>query len=180
MKGVFYIDSGLGFVIVLAVILLFTKVLGLLFRRIGLPQVLGFIIAGIVVGPAIFGELCGFSLIGLDKGNGAEYTALFLLNGVNAEGGAFSMGTDGLAIFSKIGVLLLMFSTGLETNLKELKNTGLAAILIACMGVLVPLVLGFLISLPFGISGWVPKIFSTVYLSELSLPRRRLLLPYPS
>ena len=148
MKGVVYIDSGLDFVIVLAVILLFTKVLGLLFRRIGLPQVLGFIIAGIVVGPAIFGELCGFSLIGLDKGNEAEYTALFLLNGFNEEGEAFSMGTDGLAIFSKIGVLLLMFSTGLETNLKELKNTGLAAILIACAGVVVPLVLGFVISLP--------------------------------
>lgn len=168
MKGVFYIDSGLGFVIVLAVILLFTKVLGLLFRRIGLPQVLGFIIAGIVVGPAIFGELCGFSLIGLDKGNGAEYTALFLLNGFNKEGEAFSMGTDGLAIFSKIGVLLLMFSTGLETNLKELKNTGLAAILIACMGVLVPLVLGFLISLPFGNIGLgTENIFNSIFIGTI-------------
>ncbi len=168
MKGVVYIESGLGFVIVLAVILLFTKVLGLLFRRIGLPQVLGFIIAGIVVGPAIFGELCGFSLIGLDKGNGAEYTALFLLNGFNKEGEAFSMGTDGLAIFSKIGVLLLMFSTGLETNLKELKNTGLAAILIACMGVLVPLVLGFLISLPFGNIGLgTENIFNSIFIGTI-------------
>ncbi len=168
MKGVVYIESGLGFVIVLAVILLFTKVLGLLFRRIGLPQVLGFIIAGIVVGPAIFGELCGFSLIGLDKGNGAEYTALFLLNGFNKEGEAFSMGTDGLAIFSKIGVLLLMFSTGLETNLKELKNTGLAAILIACMGVLVPLVLGFLISLPFGnIELGTENIFNSIFIGTI-------------
>lgn len=168
MKGVVYIESGLGFVIVLAVILLFTKVLGLLFRRIGLPQVLGFIIAGIVVGPAIFGELCGFSLIGLDKGNGAEYTALFLLNGFNEEGEAFSMGTDGLAIFSKIGVLLLMFSTGLETNLKELKNTGLAAILIACMGVFVPLVLGFLISLPFGNIGLgTENIFNSIFIGTI-------------
>ena len=170
MKGVVYIDSGLDFVIVLAVILLFTKVLGLLFRRIGLPQVLGFIIAGIVVGPAIFGELCGFSLIGLDKGNEAEYTALFLLNGFNEEGEAFSMGTDGLAIFSKIGVLLLMFSTGLETNLKELKNTGLAAILIACAGVVVPLVLGFVISLPspFGNIGLgTENIFNSIFIGTI-------------
>ena len=170
MKGVVYIDSGLDFVIVLAVILLFTKVLGLLFRRIGLPQVLGFIIAGIVVGPAIFGELCGFSLIGLDKGNEAEYTALFLLNGFNEEGEAFSMGTDGLAIFSKIGVLLLMFSTGLETNLKELKNTGLAAILIACAGVVVPLVVGFVISLPspFGNIGLgTENIFNSIFIGTI-------------
>ncbi len=151
MKGIFYIDSGLGFVIVLAIILLFTKVFGLLFRKFGLPQVLGYIIAGIIVGPAIFGELCGFSLIGLNKENvDASYTALFLLNGVTAGGEAFSLGKDGLAIFSKIGVLLLMFSTGLETNLKELKKTGLAAVLVACAGVFVPMALGIIICLPFG------------------------------
>ena len=57
---------------------------------------------------------------------------------------------NALGIFSKIGVLLLMFSTGLETNLKELKSTGLAAVLIACAGVAVPLLLGFVISIPFG------------------------------
>ena len=149
MKGIFCIDSGLGFVIILALILLFTKVFGLLFRKMGLPQVLGYIIAGILIGPAIFGELCGFSLIGVDKANGAEYTSLFLLSGMNGEK-AFTLGKDGLEIFAKIGVLLLMFSTGLETNLQELKKTGLAATLIACAGVLVPLVLGLLISLPFG------------------------------
>ena len=50
VEGVFSIDSGLGFVIILAIILLFTKVLGLVFRKIGLPQVLGYIIAGIIIG----------------------------------------------------------------------------------------------------------------------------------
>jgi len=168
MKGVFFIDTGLGFVIILALILLFTKLFGLLFRKIGLPQVLGYIIAGIVIGPAIFGELCGFSLIGINKGNGAEYTSLFLLNGVNGEGNAFSVGTDGLAIFSKIGVLLLMFSTGLETNLQELKKTGLAAILIACAGVLLPLALGTVISLPFGDIGLgTDNIFNCIFIGTI-------------
>ena len=149
MKGIFCIDSGLGFVVILALILLFTKLFGLIFRKIGLPQVLGYIIAGLLIGPAIFGELCGFSLIGIDKGEGAPtYTTLFLLNSNGEE--TFSLGTDGLAIFSKIGVLLLMFSTGLETNLQDLKKTGVAAVLIACAGVLVPLILGFVISMPFG------------------------------
>ena len=136
-------NSALGFVAVLAIVLLSTKVLGLLFRKLGLPQVLGYIIAGIIVGPSIFGELinggAGFALIGF-KGDEYKYTALLWL----PESG------NGLNIFSKIGVLLLMFSTGLETNLKELKSTGLAAVLVACAGVFVPLLLGFLISLPFG------------------------------
>ena len=169
MRGVFFIDSGLGFVIILALILLFTKLFGLLFRKIGLPQVLGYIIAGIVIGPAIFGELCGFSIVGLIKeDSNAEYTALFLLNGVNGEGKPFSMGTDGLAIFSKIGVLLLMFSTGLETNLQDLKKTGLAATLIACMGVLVPLILGLLISLPFGNIGLgTENIFNCIFIGMI-------------
>lgn len=169
VEGVFSIDSGLGFVIIIAIILFSTKVLGLVCRRIGLPQVLGYIIAGIIIGPAIFGELCGFSLIGLNKPNSdASYKALFLLNGINGEGEIFSMGTDGLAIFSKIGVLLLMFSTGLETNLSELKKTGLAATLIACAGVAVPMALGILISLPFGSLGLgTENIYNCVFIGAI-------------
>ena len=161
------IESGLSFVIVLAIILLFTKLFGLLFRKIGLPQVLGYIIAGLVIGPAVFGELCGFSLIGVDKGNDAEYTALFLLNSTDTLHG-FSLGKDGLAIFSKIGVLLLMFATGLETNLQELKKTGLAAALIACAGVFVPMVLGILICLPFGNIGLgTENIFNCIFIGMI-------------
>ena len=128
-------NSALGFCMVLAIILISTKFLGLVFRRIGLPQVLGYIIAGLIIGPAIFG-LAGVSLIGFE---GESYKSFLVLPEDNA-----------LSIFSKIGVLFLMFSTGLETNLKELKSTGLVAVLIACAGVVVPLVLGLLISLPFG------------------------------
>ena len=130
-------NSALGFCMVLAFILFSTKLLGLLFRHIGLPQVLGYIIAGIFIGPAVFGDLLGFSLIGF---SGEGYSALLCLPAKD----------NALDIFSKIGVLLIMFSTGLETNLKELKNTGLVAVLVALLGVVVPLLLGFLISLPFG------------------------------
>ncbi len=135
-------NTAIGFVAVLAIILFATKFFGILFRRIGLPQVLGYIIAGILVGPSIFGELFykwfggGFCFIGFEDGG---YISLLSLPKENA-----------LEIFAKIGVLLLMFSTGLETNLKELKSTGLAAVLMATSGVAVPLLLGFLISLPFG------------------------------
>ncbi len=126
-------NTPIGFIAVLAIIVFSTKFLGLIFKHYGLPQVLGYIIAGILIGPAIFGEFCGFALIGFDE------KCLFSLPGENA-----------LAIFSKVGVLLLMFSAGLETDLKELRHTGLAAALIACAGVALPLLFGFLISLPFG------------------------------
>ncbi len=132
-------NSALGFCMVLAIILFSTKLLGLIFRKLGLPQVLGYIIAGILIGPALFGDTLGENGVALIGFEGKAYHSFLVLPEDNA-----------LSIFAKIGVLLLMFSTGLETNLTELKQTGLAAVLIACTGVFVPLVLGFLISLPFG------------------------------
>ena len=120
----------------LAIVLFFTKLLGLVFRKLALPEVLGFIIAGIFIGPAVFGDFAGVSLIGFE---GAGYKSFLTL----PEDG------NGLDLFSKLGVLFLMFSAGLETNLEEIKHTGLAAALVAAAGVAVPLLLGFLISLCF-------------------------------
>lgn len=147
-------DSALGFCAVLAIILFSTKFLGLLFRHFGLPQVLGYIIAGILIGPAVFGDFCGGALIGFSDGG---YYSLITLSRENA-----------LSIFSKVGVLLLMFSAGLETNLEEIKRTGLAAVLVAFAGVLVPLVLGFLISLPFGNIGLgIENIYRCIFIGTI-------------
>ena len=46
---------------------------------------------------------------------------------------------------AEIGVILIMFSAGLETNLQEMKKSGFAAFFIACVGVLVPLIGGSLL-----------------------------------
>lgn len=50
--------------------------------------------------------------------------------------------SDFINQMAEIGVILIMFSAGLETNLKELKKSGLIALVIACSGVLVPLIGG--------------------------------------
>lgn len=155
MNHLFYIDNAIGFVAVLAVVLFFTKTLGLAFRHFGLPEVLGFIIAGIFIGPSIFGEFCGFSIIGFE--GGGYYSLLEI-----AEGHA------GMEVFSKIGVLLLMFCAGLETNLEDLKKTGVASALVAVAGVVVPLLLGFVISLPFGSIGLgVNNIFRCIFVGTV-------------
>lgn len=131
----------LGFILALAIIIFATKIAGLVFRKLGLPQVLGYIIAGILVGPAIFGDFLGWSLISTGSNAG-----LVTLSGDNGGGTA-------LSIFSKIGVLLIMFISGLETDLKELKKTGVISTVIACVGVAFPMALGFLICLPFALTG---------------------------
>ncbi len=106
-----------------AIILIATKVLGMLTRKLGLPQVVGMIIAGILIGPAIFSRLnIGFS--GLVNPGKVEKEVLHT--------------------FSQIGVVFILFSSGLETDFRELKRSGLASTLIALAGVFVPIVLGTL------------------------------------
>ena len=66
---------------------------------------------------------------------------------------------------------LLMFSAGLETNLKDLMKTGFVAFLIACMGVFVPLVGGTLLYMGFyGVAPWgSEKFYEAVFLSLIHI-----------
>lgn len=111
-----------------AVILLSTKFLGMVSRKLGLPQVVGMILAGLLIGPAI--------LSNFDIGFGG------IVNPSEAE-------MDVLQSFSQIGVVFILFSSGLETDVKELKRSGGAATAIAAAGVVVPIVLGTLAALLF-------------------------------
>lgn len=106
----------------LAVIIVFAKFFGILARKLKAPQVVGEIIAGLLIGPSVLGLV---------------------------------EQTDFLVQMAEIGVILLMFSAGLETNLKDLLKTGPIALLIACAGVFVPLVGGALLYMGFyGVSPW--------------------------
>lgn len=111
-----------------AVILLATKLFGLLSRKLGLPQVVGMILSGILIGPAIFSRL-GWGFQGLINPSPAEKEVLHS--------------------FSQIGVVFILFSSGLETDLKELKRSGKASAVIAAAGVVVPIALGTLGALLF-------------------------------
>lgn len=100
----------------LAIIVITSKIFGLLAKKLRAPQVVGQIIAGILIGPSVLG------IVTL---------------------------SDFLSQMAEIGVILLMFSAGLETNLRDLKKTGLKATLIACCGVFIPLICGALLYMGF-------------------------------
>ena len=86
------------------------------------------IVAGLLIGPAILGRLIpGFGGI---------------INPSEAE-------MDVLQSFSQIGVVFILFSSGLETDFKELKRSGAASTAIAVAGVVVPTALGTLCALMF-------------------------------
>ncbi len=111
-----------------AIILLATKLFGMLTRKLGLPQVVGMILAGLLIGPAIFSQL-GLGFNGLLNPSASEMQVL--------------------QSFSQIGVVFILFSSGLETDVKELKRSGVAASMVALAGVLLPVVLGTVVSLLF-------------------------------
>ena len=104
----------------LAIILFSTKMLGILMRKLGLPQVLGFIVAGILIGPAIWSLMFDFSGAAVFPIDESEY----------------------LKVFAEVGVIFVMFTAGLETNLKDVKSTGAVAFAVAAAGVLLPLAAG--------------------------------------
>ena len=97
------------FLLTIAIIMLFTKVFGLTSERVHMPQVVGALIAGVLVGPSCLGWV-------------GE--------------------TDFLVKAAEIGVIILMFNAGMDTDLDELKTTGFASFIIALIGVIVPLVGG--------------------------------------
>lgn len=98
------------YLLYLAIILLSTKILGLVTRRAHMPQVVGALLAGLILGPACLNLI---------------------------QGNTF------LSQVSEIGVIVLMFMAGLETDTQELKKSGLASFIIALLGVIVPLLGGF-------------------------------------
>ena len=101
------------FLLNLAIILLSTKVLGLVTRKFHMPQVVGALLAGVILGPAV-----------LDMLHETEFL-------------------DKLA---EIGVIVLMFCAGLETDTRELKKSGKSAFIIALIGVIVPLAGGYAVA----------------------------------
>lgn len=123
------------FILQLALILLATKLAGQLSLKLHQPSVLGKIIVGIILGPALLGWVHDTELI---------------------------------SVFSQIGVLLLMFLAGLETNLEDLNRNKKSATFVAIGGVVVPIVMSYLVAQYYDFS-MAESIFIGLLLSATSV-----------
>ena len=99
------------FLVSIAIILLTTKILGDVTNKVNMTQVVGALLAGVLIGPSCF-------------------------NWVNE--------TDFVNKTAEIGVIFLMFMAGLDTDVKQLKKNSVACVVIASIGVLLPLIGGTL------------------------------------
>jgi Kef-type K+ transport system membrane component KefB len=106
----------------LVVILAAAKLGGELFERIGQPAVLGELLFGMALGNLSLVGWGGFSFLATDPG---------------------------LEILAQLGVILLLFQVGLESNVKEMMSVGWSSLLVAVLGVIAPFLLGL------GVSAWL-------------------------
>jgi Kef-type K+ transport system membrane component KefB len=106
----------------LAVLLFMARFLGEVMRKLGQPPVVGELLAGVVLGPSVFGALWP-----------SLQAAVFPVSQHQA---------DLLAVVSWIGVLFLLIVTGLETDLRLIKRRGRSALVISAGGILVPFASG--------------------------------------
>ena len=104
----------------LIVIVLMARLCGSLFQKIGQPPVVGEILAGIVLGPSVFGAL-------------APRGAAFVFE-------ASSLGA--LRLLAEIGVLLFLFAVGLELDLSRLRHQAHTAVVVSHASIIVPYFLG--------------------------------------
>lgn len=107
------------FIFQIVIVLLATKLAGHLSVRLGQPSVLGKIVIGIILGPALLGWV---------------------------------QDSEIMHTFSEIGVLLLMFLAGLETNLEDLNRNRKAAMFVAIGGIIAPIVMGYVGAHYYGLS----------------------------
>jgi Kef-type K+ transport system membrane component KefB len=109
----------------IAVIIVLSRVVGLLFRRISQPLVIGEIVAGILLGPSFLGLL-------------APELAAQLFPAVTI---------PYLNVLAQLGLIFFMFLVGLELNTDHLRGNGKAALLVSHMSIIVPYFLGGLLAL---------------------------------
>ncbi len=100
--------------LVLAAMLIAAKLLGELAERFGQPAVLGELVAGVLLGGSVLG------IIPVEAGVPRSFIVL-----------------------AELGVVLLLFEIGLETDLKEMFRVGPASLSVAAVGVVLPFALGF-------------------------------------
>ena len=105
------------FLFVFAIILIASKVIGELTERIKQPPVLGELIAGVLLGGSVFA----------------------LIPSVSGQSGY-----ETFHLLAELGVVILLFEIGLETDLNDLIKVGVTSTIVAIVGIVAPFVLGFL------------------------------------
>lgn len=159
-----------GVLLSLVVIYLASKLGGEICARINLPPVLGDLVGGVVVGVSIL-NLIVFPESGAEAGDSMIFRFLEATSDLTPEtlAASFSAESEVISVLSELGVIILLFEIGLESELGELLKYGPQAAIVAVVGVVAPFAMGTvgLISL-FDVPT-IPAIFAGAALTATSI-----------
>jgi Kef-type K+ transport system membrane component KefB len=151
-------------------IYLASKIGGELSYRINLPPVLGELVAGVVVGVSAL-QLLVFPDSGGTSANSLVMQFLTTTINLNPASAAetFSAISEVISTLAEVGVIILLFEIGLESNLKELLKVGSQATVVAFVGVVVPFAAGTAGLMTLFAVPAIPAIFAGAALTATSI-----------
>jgi Kef-type K+ transport system membrane component KefB len=159
-----------GVLLSLVVVYFASKLGGEICDRINLPPVLGELIAGVVVGVSAL-HLLVFPESNSVAGDSIIVKFLEITAGLTPEaaGAVFSTQSEVMSVLAELGVIILLFEIGLESDLKELIRVGPQAAIVAVVGVAAPFIAGtfgliYLFNVP-----PIPAIFAGAALTATSI-----------
>ena len=132
-----------GVLLTLVVIYLASKLGAEAARRLDFPPVLGELVAGVIVGVSAL-HLVIFPEGDLAAADSVVMAVLQRLNDLSPDSltRIFNSESEVISVLAEIGVIILLFEIGLESDLRQLKEVGIQATVVACVGVVVPFVAG--------------------------------------
>ncbi|AKG22845.1 cation:proton antiporter [Calothrix sp. 336/3] len=154
----------------LVVIYFASKIGGEISNRFGLPPVLGELVGGVVVGISAL-HLLVFPETGAESSSSLIIRFLQTTTSLTPEtaDSLFATQSEVITVLAELGVIILLFEIGLESNLKDLMAVGIQAVVVACVGVVVPFAAGTAgLMIFFGIPA-VPAIFAGAALTATSI-----------
>ncbi|MBF2015361.1 MAG: cation:proton antiporter [Rivularia sp. T60_A2020_040] len=159
-----------GVLLSLVVIYLASKLCGELSRMLDFPPVLGELVGGVVVGASAL-NLIVFPENGASASDSLIMTALQFFDHPSPEAveAIFASQSEAISILAELGVIVLLFEIGLESDLRELQKVGYQAAIVAVVGVVAPFTAGtaglmFLFNVP-----TIPAVFAGAALTATSI-----------
>ncbi|BAB73260.1 cation:proton antiporter [Anabaena sp. FACHB-709] len=159
-----------GVLLTLVVIYLASKIGGELSRLVDLPPVLGELVAGVLVGASAL-HLVVFPESGAVAGDSVIMTILQFINNLTPDAvtAIFQSQSEAVSVLAELGVIILLFEIGLESDLKELQKVGYQATIVACVGVAVPFTAGTVGLISIFHAPVIPAIFAGAALTATSI-----------
>jgi Kef-type K+ transport system membrane component KefB len=159
-----------GVLLTLVVIYLASKLGAEVARRLDFPPVLGELVAGVIVGISAL-HLVIFPEGDLGASDSIIMAVLQRLNGLSPESltRIFSSESEVISVLAEIGVIILLFEIGLESDLRQLKEVGIQATVVACVGVVVPFVAGTAGLMAIFHVAAIPAVFAGAALTATSI-----------